>query len=210
MASRMRTRIISGSTELFTRMGYSKVTMEELAEHMGISKKTIYNHFDTKEALFDEVLSLSNRRIARELGDIAENDSLPLPEKFNKVLEQAYREIGTKDSAFFKDLNRYNEGLNNRPIELLRESTRKVITALLRQSQEEGIVTRELSVQRLAGVFQNIIEGVTSGKYGEKNQISRVQLLKDSVKITLDGILTPRGREILSESVLNSLKDEQL
>ena len=201
MSQRMRDRIIAGATDLFTRMGFSRVRMEEIADHLGISKKTIYNHFQNKEALFDVTVLTSVTRIIEELESIAGDPTLTFPEKLNRTLEQAYREIGMKDSAFFKDLGRYHEGLSSRPIVLLREKTLAVITALIREAEEGGIIKVAVPRERLALVFQNIVEGVTS-RQSDREAVSRVQILKDSVTVTLEGVLTPRGRDLLTNSVL--------
>jgi AcrR family transcriptional regulator len=49
-------RILSGSKDLFTRFGIRSVTMDDIANHLGISKKTIYQHYADKDALVLEVV----------------------------------------------------------------------------------------------------------------------------------------------------------
>jgi AcrR family transcriptional regulator len=44
----MREEIVKESTTLFLKYGFKSVTMDEIAQHMRISKKTIYNHFPNK------------------------------------------------------------------------------------------------------------------------------------------------------------------
>jgi AcrR family transcriptional regulator len=201
MSQRMHDRILAGAAELFTRTGFSKVRMEEIADHLGISKKTIYNHFENKETLFDETLLASVSRIIGELEEITVDPDLSFSEKLNRTLEKTYREIGMKDTAFFKDLGRYHEGLASRPIVVLREKTLAVISSLILEAEEEGLVALSVPRERLARVFQNIVEGVTS-RQSDEESVSRVQILKDSVKVTLEGVLTPQGRELLIDSVL--------
>lgn len=45
--------ILDNARRMFTRLGFDRTSMDELAQHAGVSKATIYNHFDSKEALFD-------------------------------------------------------------------------------------------------------------------------------------------------------------
>jgi TetR/AcrR family transcriptional regulator, cholesterol catabolism regulator len=49
-------RILTESKELFTRFGIRSVTMDDIANHLGISKKTIYQHFADKDTLVLEVI----------------------------------------------------------------------------------------------------------------------------------------------------------
>ena len=50
----MREKILHKATELFLNLGFKSVTMDDLANEMGISKKTIYSHFDIKTKFVEE------------------------------------------------------------------------------------------------------------------------------------------------------------
>ena len=47
-----RNRIIEGAAELFRTYGIKSVTMDSLANHLGISKRTIYELFSDKEGIY--------------------------------------------------------------------------------------------------------------------------------------------------------------
>lgn len=47
----MRERILDKAQELFFRYGVKSVTMDDIARELGISKKTIYQHFEDKNAI---------------------------------------------------------------------------------------------------------------------------------------------------------------
>ena len=47
----MKEEIIKKASDLFLNLGFKSVTMDDLANEMGISKKTIYFHFPNKEKL---------------------------------------------------------------------------------------------------------------------------------------------------------------
>lgn len=49
-----RHRIIEAAREAFTTEGY-RSSIERIAQIAGVAKQTVYNHFPTKEALFDEM-----------------------------------------------------------------------------------------------------------------------------------------------------------
>ena len=44
----MKEKILDTATDLFLTLGFKSVTMDDLADRMGISKKTIYTHFKNK------------------------------------------------------------------------------------------------------------------------------------------------------------------
>ena len=47
--SKKRNMILQGATKAFMEQGYKNVSMDLIAEYAGVSKKTIYNHFKSKE-----------------------------------------------------------------------------------------------------------------------------------------------------------------
>ena len=47
----MKEKIIQKSADLFLSYGFKSVTMDDIANALGISKKTIYQHFDNKTKL---------------------------------------------------------------------------------------------------------------------------------------------------------------
>jgi len=54
--SKKRTAILKGAEDVFIREGYELASMDTIAEHAGVSKKTVYNHFGSKENLFEIIV----------------------------------------------------------------------------------------------------------------------------------------------------------
>ncbi len=51
-----RAEILAGATEVFRLEGFDAASMDRIAEVSGVSKRTIYNHFGSKDALFEAVV----------------------------------------------------------------------------------------------------------------------------------------------------------
>ena len=49
----MKDKIINKATEMFLKLGFKSVTMDDIACEMCISKKTIYKYFQNKEVLIE-------------------------------------------------------------------------------------------------------------------------------------------------------------
>lgn len=54
--SRKRESILDAAQQAFVNDGFDNTSMDRIAELAGASKRTVYNHFPSKEALFSEVL----------------------------------------------------------------------------------------------------------------------------------------------------------
>jgi TetR/AcrR family transcriptional regulator of autoinduction and epiphytic fitness len=55
--SRKRRLILDTAIEVFSKKGFDSSTIDEIAETAGISKRTIYNHFQSKEKLIQDIVS---------------------------------------------------------------------------------------------------------------------------------------------------------
>lgn len=53
-ASNMKEKIIGKAGELFIKLGFKSVTMDDIANALGISKKTLYKYFSNKHSLVEE------------------------------------------------------------------------------------------------------------------------------------------------------------
>ncbi len=55
--SKKREAILNGAIDVFIRMGYEPASMDKIAETAGVSKRTVYNHFGSKENLFQAIVN---------------------------------------------------------------------------------------------------------------------------------------------------------
>ena len=59
----MKCKIIAKATDMFLKLGFKSVTMDDIAGEMSISKKTIYKYFENKELLITEGTMMVHQKI---------------------------------------------------------------------------------------------------------------------------------------------------
>jgi TetR/AcrR family transcriptional regulator, mexJK operon transcriptional repressor len=78
---RSRAAVLEAATTLFLRNGYPATTMDDIADTAGVSKRTVYNNFTDKEALFREVVTaatgIAEEFAADAAAELADPDDLP-------------------------------------------------------------------------------------------------------------------------------------
>lgn len=62
-----RTRLLDSAQEIFASHGYAGASVEQIAEHAGYSKGAVYSNFESKEALFLELLK---RQMSQEMSEL--------------------------------------------------------------------------------------------------------------------------------------------
>lgn len=79
-------RILDAAGVLLTRLGYRKVTIEDIANEAGIGKGTIYLHWRTKENLFQALLLRESLHAAESLLErVEETPEEVLPHRFHRA-----------------------------------------------------------------------------------------------------------------------------
>jgi AcrR family transcriptional regulator len=77
----MKRRIIIKAKERFLQFGYSRVRVAEIATELGISKKTVYNHFQGKEELLYGVIEHFQHAIEAELEEVSSQQPMDYREE---------------------------------------------------------------------------------------------------------------------------------
>ena len=100
----LKEKIISESIELFMKYGLRSVTMDDIAKHMGISKKTIYMHFKDKEEIITIAAHTHNHGVLSRLSEdeVAEEairSKNILKEKLNHEINHFSYPFGSEDEA---------------------------------------------------------------------------------------------------------------
>jgi len=100
-------RIIVESGLLFSKYGIRSMTMDALAEEMGISKRTIYERFKDKDSLLRKVLAYSKNKSSEEAhAIIAESDNAI--EALFRIVKMTVQQIRLLNPLFFHDFRKYH------------------------------------------------------------------------------------------------------
>lgn len=78
----MKEKIIAKATEMFLKLGFKSVTMDDIAGEMCISKKTIYKYFCNKELLIDEGTAMVHAQVHDFINNIIAKNHNSITENF--------------------------------------------------------------------------------------------------------------------------------
>jgi AcrR family transcriptional regulator len=71
-AEKTRQQILDGAYRLFRRRGYSRVTMDDIAAEIRCTKRTLYNHFESKDQLLADVLTAQHELAVKAFNSFGE------------------------------------------------------------------------------------------------------------------------------------------
>lgn len=139
MDEMIRERIVQSASELFHAKGYRNVTLSELSERLGISKKTLYLYFDGKEQIAEAVLNRTLEAIAGKIAIVKQRQEENPIELFHNVFTELKQEMLKLNPLFLEDIQRFIPGLWER-VEAFRARQLTFIEDLLQEAQQKGLL----------------------------------------------------------------------
>jgi len=135
----VRNIIIRAATTYFSRYGFHKTTMDEIARHVHKAKGVLYYYFRSKEELFNEVLKQELNNVKIELNKItgSTEDSLTILKKYIltrlKLLSTAVNYHETLKADFFEKYDFVKDVRDN-----FTEYERTQLTKIMTKGKKEG------------------------------------------------------------------------
>ncbi|MBN8823965.1 MULTISPECIES: TetR/AcrR family transcriptional regulator [unclassified Spirosoma] len=196
----MKQRILAEAERLFWRYGIRSVTMEDIAKQLGISKKTIYQHFTDKEQILSEVIQDKFGRDHKAMACVAVEAENPVAEIMH-VLAMIQKNADQVSPNLLIDMKRhypqafalfkqYKEGEVLRSI--LENIQKGIEQGLYRSDLNPGILAR-LRVEQIELAFNNDIF--------PSDQYTMQQIQYELMHHFIRGMLTEQGFTIYNQYV---------
>lgn len=182
--SALRARLRAVGMELFRREGL-RFTMQQAAESIHISKKTIYAVYPSKEALLLDMVDDAFAHIHARKKSILDGSGT-LPDKLRAVIIALPEEYTALDLQQMDLLDEKYPKVAARVRQQLETGWEPTLT-LLEQAMEQGIL-RRISLPVLQRMISASIEDFLANRTLEQQGISYTQALEDMISIIWEGI----------------------
>lgn len=193
-------RILIKAEELFMRYGIRSITMDDIARELAISKKTIYQYFQDKDALVEQVAERYFSRDQEQIHRICQHTENAIDEVILISQHLKNRLKGVNPSVFF-DLQRYHP----KTWALWQEHKRNFIIAQVRRNLEQGIAEglyrKDLDVEALAILRVTEIEMPFDIQLFPPEKFDVVSLQMTFLEHFIRGIVTVKGLEVLEKTL---------
>lgn len=103
----MQEKIILTSIELFMEQGIKAVTMDVIAKELGMSKKTLYQYFENKNALVTGVVDFHFQEEKKVLYQITEDNQMNSLEKMIQIIKHITTVFSSLKPIFIQDIQKY-------------------------------------------------------------------------------------------------------
>ena len=185
----MKDKIIKRATDMFLKLGFKSVTMDDIACDMCISKKTIYKYFSNKETLIEEGTEVIHQKINNLMEEVVSQNHNAIAENFQmrEMFKQMFQSFDQSPAYQLK--KHYPEIYDKMTCtkiedcnQMFRQNTEKGIA--------EGLYRKDIDVEAAVKFYYTLIFSINENTMLEKDAY---ELEAKALEYHTRALATPEG-----------------
>jgi AcrR family transcriptional regulator len=191
----VKERILSYAEQLFLQFGYSKVTMDEIAAGVGMSKKTLYKFFPGKEALVKEMITSMKCSIDDHIESVWTNEDMDFMDKLKSVMNFIGKQTTKLHGPLLEDLHKNIPEVWKEIHDFRKANAVKRFTTFINEGVERGVFREDIDKQLIVLFYLHAIQGMINPEALSQLPFTANQVFDAIIRIVFEGILTEEGRQ---------------
>jgi AcrR family transcriptional regulator len=189
-----RCRIVAVARALFFQRGFLRVTADDLAAELGVSKATLYKAFPSKEEMLGAAVREVMNEIAARVEGLIGDDSLGFVEKMVAL----FTFLGTRLSQFgpllIRDIQKSAPRIWKEIDDFRRDKIFRNFKGILEAGRREGYFREDVDLDLLLQMFISLIQEFVNPAAVLRSGRSPAATFESVIKVFFQGILTDKGR----------------
>ena len=199
-------KILKTSLELFFKFGIKRVTMDDIAKELGMSKKTIYQFYKEKDDLVSQLCKIELEKQQSEFSILQDIATDPLHE-IMLISEKMRSMMHPINPMFFLDLQKFYPTAYSQFQTFRDYCSKTLILKNINVGVETGLYRKEINVEFTAQYRMAQIDMLMFGNYFSYDQISFIKAHELVLDMFVYSICTIKGHKLINE--YKKLKDEE-
>ena len=176
----MKEKIINKAKEMFLRLGFKSITMDDIACEMCISKKTIYKYFSNKDVLIEQSVEMVHKEVHETIDQIVAKNFNAIEENFE--IKRMFKEMfKSAESSPIYQLKKHYPEVYAKALSSQIEVCEKCFRDNIQKGINEGLYRENLDVDNYIKFYYtlifNINENTAKLSYLDKMKVLQVQFV---------------------------------
>ncbi len=204
----VKKKIIHKATELFLKLGFKSVTMDDIAGELGISKKTIYTHFKNKTALVKQCTFSMMENITEGIDRICLENKNPIEELFD-IKKFVMNRLDDDQYSPQYQLQKYypdiSDNLQTAQFDKMLESTKTNIE----KGKAQGLYRQQIDADFIARLYFLGITGMKDQNLFPPLKFPTKYITDEYLEYHLRAIVTEEGLKTLNRFIKENQPNDQ-
>jgi AcrR family transcriptional regulator len=190
-----RQRIVDAARAHFFSHGFRSVTMDDLADELGVSKKTLYAHFPGKIDLLGAVLADKFAGVEARLKEVTRAYPHDFLATLQELLAGTQRELDEIKPPFVRDMRQKAPQIF-KVVERRRAMLiQRYFGKLFVEGQRAGMVRKDVPARLIIEILLAMVQSIMNPAKMEELEMMPKEGFAGILKIVLEGALTRKGRK---------------
>lgn len=198
----MKEKILEKATDMYLNLGFKSVTMDDLASELGISKKTIYTHFNNKTKLVEATTERLFNIISSGIDEIRALEKNPIEELYD-IKKFAMMHLKDSKSSPQYQLQKYYPKIFSAVKRKRFDKMQTSVVDNLKKGIKQEIFRENLNIDFVARIYFSGMDSINNHDLFPSDTFVMQDLEDYYLEYHLRGIVTPKGRKILN-TIINS------
>lgn len=196
----MKETILKNAARIFLKYGFKSTTMDDVAQKLAISKKTIYKYFKNKEELVDESVTYFHETVYEQVSCICEQNHNAIEENFE--IKKMFRDLlkNSNESPMFQ-LQKYYPKTFNKVMKNEFSMFKDCISQNISKGIEEGLYRADLKKDMISRFYFALVMGIHDSNLFTHENRTINQLEIEVLEYHTRAIATNKGKQILEEQL---------
>jgi TetR/AcrR family transcriptional regulator, cholesterol catabolism regulator len=189
-----RDKILKGSEELFMKYGVRSISMDDIARHLSVSKKTLYQYFADKE---DLVVAVSKAHLEAEskMYEHLRDSSSNSIEHLAKISVCMKQEMEDLNPSMLFDIQKFHPKAWAVWSNFKKEVVLEIVNNLKR-GMEEGYMREDLNPEILAIVRLELVQSAFDDEVFPRNKFKLAEVQVQLFDHFVFGLVTEKGKKL--------------
>lgn len=191
-------RILKGAEELFFKYGIKSITMDDIAKHLGISKKTIYQFYSDKNEVVETLMTSLTKTNECEFQKIADQSANVIEEVFEMM-----KHMGTLFSQMnpnlFYDLQKYHPNSWKSFQKFKEECIESMVEDSVKRGVAQGFVRSDINTKIIARLRMEEVEMGFNPQVFPPDKFKIIDVQLALLDHFLHGICTLKGHKLINK-----------
>ncbi|MGL2992737.1 TetR/AcrR family transcriptional regulator [Flavobacterium sp. TSSA_36] len=187
----MKEKIMAKASELFLKLGFKSITMDDIASEMCISKKTIYKYFCNKEVLIEESTEVMHKEVHQSIDAIVKKNYNAIQENFE--IRKMFKEMfNSGDTSPMYQLKKHYPEIYYNLVSREVNDCNAVFKQNIEKGIKEGLYRPDIPKEAYVRFYYTLIFDINGNTVSEKEaQELELEALKYHTRAmaTLAGII---------------------
>jgi AcrR family transcriptional regulator len=188
-------RIVESARTHFFSHGFRSVTMDDLAEELAISKKTLYAHFPSKITLVEAVLADKFAGVDAKLEEITRAYPHDFSAALHELLANTQRELDEIKPPFVRDMRQKAPQVFKIVERRRAELIQRFFGKLFIEGQRTGMVRKDLPATLMIEILLAAVQAIVNPAKVEELGLTPKTGFASVLKVVLEGVITRKGRK---------------